>query len=210
MPENKEMAELKARVTALEALMERQKVWAKSVNGRIDELEFAQPASSSSASDRKAIGAEERKWPEAINELSIPPVPADYDGLFAAYGWDKDADEMMLWAPNELIDNPHQTAQDGGDDYAIIAVISKAGKACWMGVLAEAFQGDDAPQRKQIENTLEGSVNEGRECSPVNYDFIRSVRGKQTDIDIEAWKEKRIAIETAEVGDYEPADEDPF
>lgn len=204
MPENKEIAELKARVEALEALMERMKTWAKSVNAKLED----KPASS--ASDRKAMGADERKWPPAIEDLSIHPVPADYDGLFASYGWNKDDDEMMIWAPNDLLDNPNHEAQDGGEDYIIIPVISKANKASWYGVLAEAFQGDDAPQRKQIENKLEGAVNEGLMCSPVGYDFLRSVRGKQTDIDIDDWKARRIAIETAEAGDYAPADEDPF
>ena len=203
MAESKQptIKQLSAKVAELEATMERMKVWAKSVNAKLESnTSPAQPKS------------DERKWPEAIDDLSIPPVPSDYDGLFATHSWDKTTDEPMIWAPNDLLDSPHQTAEDGGDEYLIIPVISRANKASWMGVLADGFAGADSPERRTIENRLEGSVNEGLLCSPVSFGFLRSVRGKQTEIDIEAWTERRQQIEEQwdGGGDYEPADEDPF
>ena len=203
MAESKQrtIKQLEARVAALEETIERMKTWAKSVN---EKLAGKPAAASSSTSDRK--------WPEAIDDLSIAPVPADYDGLFGTFGWDRDNDEPMVWVPNDLLDSPAYREQDGGDDYLIVPVISKANKASWMGVLAEAFEAAESPERRTIENKLEGSVNEGLLCSPVSFGFLRSVRGKQTEIDIEAWTDRRRQIEEKwdGGGDYEPANEDPF
>ena len=206
MAESKQptIKQLAAEVAELRDTMERMKVWAKSVNEKL----AAKPAGD--AGLQQAMGAEERKWPEAIDDLSIAPVPADYDGLFATHSWDKNNDEPMIWAPNDLLDSPHQTAEDGGEEYLIIPVISKAGKASWMGMLADGFASAGSPERKQVENTFEGAVNEGLLCSPVSFGFLRSVRGKQTEIDIEAWTERRAQLESVEAEAYEPANEDPF
>ena len=200
MAENKQptIKQLEARVYVLEDTIERMKVWAKSVNEKLE----AKPAATASSGDRK--------WPEAIDDLSIAPVPADYDGLFGTFGWDKDNNEPMVWVPNDLLDSPAYVEQDGGDDYLIVPVISRKNMASWMGVLAEAYEAPESEQRRTIENKLEGSVNEGLLCSPVSFGFLRSVRGKQTEIDIEAWTERRLQLESVEAEAYEPADEDPF
>ena len=203
MAESKQptIKQLEARVAVLEETIERMKTWAKSVNEKL----AGKPAAASGNGNTS-----DRKWPEAIDDLSIAPVPADYDGLFATFGWDRDADEPMIWVPNDLLDSPAYTEQDGGDDYLIIPVISKANKASWMGVLADGFAEADSPERRTIENRLEGSVNEGLLCSPVSFGFLRSVRGKQTDIDVEAWTERRLQTESVEAEAYETASEDPF
>ena len=206
MAESKQptIKQLEARVAVLEETIERMKTWAKSVNEKL----AGKPAGD--AGLRQAMGADDRKWPEAIDDLSIAPVPADYDGLFATFGWNKDNDEPMIWVPNDLLDSPAYTEQDGGETYLIVPVISKANKASWMGVLAEAFEAAESPERRTIENKLEGSVNEGLLCSPVSFGFLRSVRGKQTEIDIDAWTSRRQQIESVEAEAYEPAGEDPF
>lgn len=211
MAESKQptIKQLEARVAVLEETIERMKTWAKSVNDKLAVVESV-TSKELHKSDQKAMGGNERKWPEAIDDLSIAPVPADYDGLFATFGWDRDADEPMIWVPNDLLDSPAYVEQDGGDDYLIIPVISKANKASWMGVLADGFAEADSPERRTIENKLEGSVNEGLLCSPVSFGFLRSVRGKQTDIDIDAWTERRLQTESVEAEAYSPADEDPF
>ena len=191
------------RIKHLEGRIAAMTEWAKEVNARLDALEGGKPA---------AANSRERKWPEAI-DVELSPVPADYDGLFAVHGWNKDNDEPMIWAPNALLDSPCHTAEDGGDDYIIVPVLSKANKAGWMGVLAEAAEAD-SPERKNILNEFEGHVNEGLECSPMSFGFLRSVRGKNTEIDIEAWAERRAQIESVEAEAYEQhqaaSAEDPF
>lgn len=185
------LKELEARVQAIETRMGKMAEWGKQVNAAIKQQPQAKQSSGG------------REWPETMEEVSISPVPHDYDGLFATYGFDKDADKMNVWAPNDLMDNPLHTEMDGGDDYGIIPVLTKANKASWIGFLLSS-------ERKDITNKLEGSVNEGRVCSPIPFDNLRAVRGKATEIDIEAWHERRHQAEVAEIGEHEPADGDPF
>ena len=182
-------------MTELEAQFERMKKWAIKVNARLDALEGGKGL------QKAMTGGSSLEFPEAIDDLELPPVPEDYDGRFATWSPDNEANQMRITAPISALDNPPYTEEDGGETYLIIPVISKAGKAGWIGV------------REGCEtNIFEGryEINQGEALSKIAFDDLRSVRGKQTEIDLEAWATRCEQKEAAEAPQYEPANEDPF
>ena len=132
----------------------------------------------------------------------MPPVPEDYAGRFATWSPDNKNNQMRIIANIDALKNPSYTEQYGGEEYGIVAVISKAGKAGWIAVKADA-------KTHTMEGKFEGP-NHGEAISYIAFDDLLGVRGKQTDIDLDAWQARNAEKEAAEAPHYEPANEDPF
>ena len=182
---------LEARVAELEATVERMRSWAKGIEER---LLTPAPAADAITHDN---GKEGLQFPEAIEHLELPPVPHDHTGAFATWSPDKEKNQMRIVAPEEALDNPCYSEMDGGETFDVIPVLSKAGKAGWIAVNREANR---APFASPF------GINEGDMVTFIDFVNLRAVRGKQTEIDVEAWQQKRDEA----MPQYPPADEEPF
>ena len=195
-----QVKELQAQVKDLQASFAKVSKWGTNVNARLDALHQADQNKGLEKAMTGKDSSDKMQFPSAFEGLELPPVPEDYDGKFATWAPDNDNNQMRIIANLDALANPPHKEQYGGEDYNIIPVISKANKAGWIAVKDTADT-----------NAMEGrwGVNIGEAISYIAFDDLLAIRGKQTEIDIDAWEARSNQKDAAEAPQYD-ASEDPF